>query len=352
MADLALGIRARRRGRGCRLASVSLSPPSLRGGGVGEGSGGSGGARERGETDGAAEAELACLPSEQRFPLSPRGGAVCPRPPGLLPQIPGPRARQERERDTASRRPTDAANAPSRPPSPSAPRHPKKNKTPTPTTANTVAPSYLTGKLAGDRGFDPLGLGADEGRLKWYAEAEKTNGRWAMAAVAGILFTEATGVGAFLFLSFCFFFSSASLASDRAEQGGRPAGSASALSFSSLAPLRPKSPRRQLTPPPDKNPDDKKHRRKTKTTEPKWFLTGAKDFGVPIAPLVAIQFLITGFFETKRYQGWKESGGSSGFLNSFPFDPAGMSSPANAEKEVKNGRLAMVSFVLSWWWWR
>ena len=29
--------------------------------------------------------------------------------------------------------------------------------------------------------------------LQWYAEAEKTNGRWAMAAVAGILFTEILG---------------------------------------------------------------------------------------------------------------------------------------------------------------
>ena len=36
------------------------------------------------------------------------------------------------------------------------------------------------GLRVGDSGFDPLGLGQDEGRLKWYAEAEKTNGRWAM----------------------------------------------------------------------------------------------------------------------------------------------------------------------------
>jgi len=31
--------------------------------------------------------------------------------------------------------------------------------------------------------------------LQWYTEAEKTNGRWAMAAVAGILFTEILGKG-------------------------------------------------------------------------------------------------------------------------------------------------------------
>lgn len=33
----------------------------------------------------------------------------------------------------------------------------------------------------------------------------------------------------------------------------------------------------------------------------------------------------------------------SGFLNAYPFDPAGMASPEMAVKEVKNGRLAMVS---------
>ena len=32
----------------------------------------------------------------------------------------------------------------------------------------------------------------------------------------------------------------------------------------------------------------------------------------------------------------------SGFLNSFPFDPLGLNSPANQVKEIKNGRLAMV----------
>ena len=32
----------------------------------------------------------------------------------------------------------------------------------------------------------------------------------------------------------------------------------------------------------------------------------------------------------------------SGFLNSFPFDPLSLNSPANEVKEIKNGRLAMV----------
>lgn len=60
---------------------------------------------------------------------------------------------------------------------------------------NVKVPSYLDGSLAGDFGFDPLGLGADDARRAWYVEAELTHGRWAMAGVAGILFTEIFGVG-------------------------------------------------------------------------------------------------------------------------------------------------------------
>ena len=38
--------------------------------------------------------------------------------------------------------------------------------------------------------------------------------------------------------------------------------------------------------------------------------------------LPAPQAVIMGFLELKRFQGWKETG-TSGFLNAFPFDPAG-----------------------------
>ncbi|GBF98157.1 light-harvesting protein of photosystem I [Raphidocelis subcapitata] len=135
---------------------------------------------------------------------------------------------------------------------------------------NVTPPKYLDGTLAGDNGFDPLNLGADPQRLKWYAEAEKTNGRWAMMAVAGILGTEILGL-------------------------------------------------------------------------PKWYEAGAAS-DVPTAPLAATTMLFTGAAETFRYKGWKETG-TSGFLFSFPFDPAGMNSKEMAVKEVKNGRLAMVAFV-------
>jgi len=135
--------------------------------------------------------------------------------------------------------------------------------------AGAKAPKHLEGKMAGDFGFDPLGLGTDPERLKWYAEAEKTNGRWAMAACAGILFTELLG-------------------------------------------------------------------------KTKWFEAGAEEYWMPNNALIAIEAVVMGFFELKRFQGWKETG-VSGFVNSFPFDPAGMNSSDMAVKEVKNGRLAMLA---------
>ncbi|MEW5301145.1 MAG: hypothetical protein WDW38_004681 [Sanguina aurantia] len=53
-----------------------------------------------------------------------------------------------------------------------------------------TAPKHLNGTMAGDYGFDPLRLGTNPESLKWFREAELMNGRWAMAAVTGILFTE------------------------------------------------------------------------------------------------------------------------------------------------------------------
>jgi len=58
-----------------------------------------------------------------------------------------------------------------------------------------AAPAHLDGSMAGDYGFDPLRLGTNKEVLPYYAEAELTNGRWAMMAVAGILFTDLVGAG-------------------------------------------------------------------------------------------------------------------------------------------------------------
>lgn len=53
--------------------------------------------------------------------------------------------------------------------------------------AITRPPAHLDGTLPGDYGFDPLGLGSDPARLAWNQEAELMHGRWAMAAVVGVV---------------------------------------------------------------------------------------------------------------------------------------------------------------------
>jgi len=138
---------------------------------------------------------------------------------------------------------------------------------------NARVPDYLEkADLPGTYGFDPLGLGKNPENLLWYHEAEKTNGRWAMAACAGILFVEAF-------------------------KGDN------------------------------------------------WVNAGAEaDMVLPLPTLIAIEVVLFAIVEYKRYEGFKKTG-KSGFLGSFPFDPAGLDSPANREKEIKNGRLAMIAFV-------
>merc|ERR1719473_2307565 len=51
-------------------------------------------------------------------------------------------------------------------------------------------PSYLNGELAGDYGYDPLGLGKDPEQVRKYREAELIHARWAMLASAGIIIPE------------------------------------------------------------------------------------------------------------------------------------------------------------------
>ena len=56
-------------------------------------------------------------------------------------------------------------------------------------------PEYLDGTLAGDYGFDPLGLGSSPEQLAWNVQAELIHGRVAMTGVAGILVTSAAHSG-------------------------------------------------------------------------------------------------------------------------------------------------------------
>ena len=101
------------------------------------------------------------------------------------------RSEREREREREAEE-EEGSKQSTRPPHPNPPPAPP----PPPSPPSSQAPKHLTGTLPGDRGFDPLGLGAaGPDRLKWYVEAEKTNARWAMIAVAGCLGQELLGKG-------------------------------------------------------------------------------------------------------------------------------------------------------------
>jgi hypothetical protein len=55
-------------------------------------------------------------------------------------------------------------------------------------------PPHLTGALAGDRGFDPLGLGKTPEALARGVELELLHARWAMLAVVGVAIPEALSI--------------------------------------------------------------------------------------------------------------------------------------------------------------
>merc|ERR1711897_14492 len=135
------------------------------------------------------------------------------------------------------------------------------------------SPPHLDGSMQGDSGFDPLGLGANPDRLKWYQEAELMNGRFAMIGALGIMGGEVLGAY------------------------------------------------KDVT----------------------WYEAGAKGYDIPILPLVAVQAVVMGFLETKRYQGFKNTGLSGGLIDDQPFDPAKLLTEKSKLQEVKNARLAMVA---------
>jgi len=56
--------------------------------------------------------------------------------------------------------------------------------------AKEDCPDYLNGELAGDYGYDPLGLGQDDANLAKYRTNELLHARWAMLAAAGIIIPE------------------------------------------------------------------------------------------------------------------------------------------------------------------
>jgi len=165
-------------------------------------------------------------------------------------------------------------------------------------------PSYLTGEHPGDYGFDPLGLAdpSGPGNFERYREAEVLHGRWAMLGIVGCLVPEL-------------------------------------LAKVSGAPL---------------------------PGEGVWFKAGAALFDGGIdymgnpglihaqsaAAIIFFQVVLMGAIESYRWNMTKEQGLDRTYPGG-PFDPMGMAGTGDElalrkVREIKNGRLAMVSIVGYW----
>jgi len=156
-----------------------------------------------------------------------------------------------------------------------------------------ASPEYLNGSLPGDNGFDPLGLAEDPANLNWYVQAELANGRWAMLGVAGMLIPDLlTKIGIL--------------------------------------------------------------------NVPAWYDAGKVDYFAPASTLFVIEFILFHYVEVRRWQDIKYPGS----VSSDPFNPrltlppgevgypGGIFNPLNfpsseeyKEKELANGRLAMLAFL-------
>ncbi|KAF6257466.1 light-harvesting chlorophyll-a/b protein of photosystem I [Scenedesmus sp. NREL 46B-D3] len=159
-------------------------------------------------------------------------------------------------------------------------------------------PDHLDGTLVGDHGFDPLSLGKDPAKLKWYQQAELQNGRWAMLGAAGILVPDLL----------------------RSIGMGGPA------------------------------------------AQVPWFEAGKYEYFAPPSALFASMMFLFAFVEFRRLQDIRKPGSANQdpiFTNNklpdgevgYPggiFDPLGYSK-GNMEtlklKEIKNARLAMLGFA-------
>lgn len=160
------------------------------------------------------------------------------------------------------------------------------------------APTHLDGSLAGDFGFDPLGLGKDPESLVWYRQAEVVHARFAMLGVAGILVPDL-----------------ASHAGIQWAGAGVP-----------------------------------------------WYEAGHFEYFAPTGSIFVTQLLMMGYAETRRWMDVKNPGsvnkdpifsgnslpaGTVGYPGGI-FDPFGWSKNDISTlqlKEIKNGRLAMMAML-------
>ena len=166
-----------------------------------------------------------------------------------------------------------------------------------------AAPAHLDGSLAGDFGFDPLNLGKDPEALRWYVQSELVHGRTAMTAVAGILIPDILTKAGVLSVPQWYDATDAALAAN----------------------------------------------------------------GIDAKALFMVELFLCGFVEGKRWMDFRKPGSQGekgsflgfesslkGVKNGYPggiFDPLGLTqeSPEKTrdleEKELRNGRLAMVAFA-------
>merc|ERR1712070_1248264 len=75
-----------------------------------------------------------------------------------------------------------------------------------------------------------------------------------------------------------------------------------------------------------------------------WWEAGAKTYPLGTNELIIIEIIIMGIFEVKRYENIVKTG-EGGVLGVTPFDPLNMCSDEMRLKEIKNARLAMVTFI-------
>jgi hypothetical protein len=169
-----------------------------------------------------------------------------------------------------------------------------------------ASPTYLNGSLPGDYGFDPLQLGTEPDQLKWFAQAELLHARFAMLGCLGILAPEAAS----------------NLGVDWPGAGVN------------------------------------------------WIDAATFDYGVDSKTYFVIQLFFMHWAEIRRYQDMQKPGSVNqdpiffkyerpkGNVSGYPggiFDPFGWTTRNGGKnleelqlKEIKNGRLAMMSFLGFW----